>query len=159
MAPLSRLMGATLTRAAICFRSSIPNSGKCASSVGDTCRPTPGTECSRSSCSRYSGLRRSRSRSSWFKSSNSCRSQVRCPSMMGRTAPVAHPKRFLSATSMVITWLHLVDSELSPGCRDPAAGALVNGLPRRSGPGPGRPERQSWPVCRWTWRNSALQGD
>ena len=38
---LSRFIGATPTEAAICFRSRSPSSGRCASSVRESCSPTP----------------------------------------------------------------------------------------------------------------------
>ena len=41
--PLSRLKGATPTRAAIARRFSRPSSGSWASSVSESCSPTPGT--------------------------------------------------------------------------------------------------------------------
>ena len=39
--PLSRLKGATPTRAAICLRFSVPSSGRYARRVRETCSPTP----------------------------------------------------------------------------------------------------------------------
>ena len=46
--PLSRLEGATATRAAICFLPKTPGSGSSANRVSDTCFPTSGTERSKS---------------------------------------------------------------------------------------------------------------
>ena len=56
--PLSRFNGATPTRAAIFFRFSGPSSGSSASIVRAVTGPIPGTERSRSSCSRQAGLLR-----------------------------------------------------------------------------------------------------
>src|SRR6516225_5246662 len=42
--PLSRLSGATPTRAAICLCDRLPSSGRLAIRVADTTEPTPGTE-------------------------------------------------------------------------------------------------------------------
>ena len=113
MAPLSRFIGATPTRAAICLRSNAPSSGKCARSTKEICSPTPGIDRSRSSCSRQTGLRRSVSRSSLSKSSISISSQSMCSCMRGLTAPVARPRRFFSATNVVINWLRRTVNALS----------------------------------------------
>ena len=55
LVPLSRFIGATPTREAICLRSRAPRSGRCASSARESRSPTPGTERSRSSCFCHAG--------------------------------------------------------------------------------------------------------
>ena len=99
-APLSRLMGATPTSAAICLRSRAPNSGSSAKSVTVRLGPTPGTLRNRSSCARHNGLlctMRSRSPSkSWRVRSN----QAICRLRLVRTLGMALPRRCLSATSI-----------------------------------------------------------
>ena len=54
--PLSRLIGATPTRLAICLRFKVPSSGSSANRVTDRTWPTPGTLLSRSSRIRQRGL-------------------------------------------------------------------------------------------------------
>ena len=56
--PLSRLIGATPTKAAILRRSRLPSSGSSAIKVRAEVLPMPGTEASRSSAARQAGVPR-----------------------------------------------------------------------------------------------------
>ena len=107
------LMGATPTRAAIRFRFEAPNSGRYVSKDRDSCSPPPGTERSRSSLSRHTGLRRSVGRRPSSRSLSSCSSHAMRAWTLGRTEGVARLKRFRSGTGMVITWFHRVVMALS----------------------------------------------
>ena len=111
--PLSLLKGATPTRAAIRLRLRVPNSGKYASSDNESCSPTPGTERSRSSFSRHTGLLRRVFRRSLSRSLSSCSSQLMWDRMLGCTEWEARLRRFFSATSIVISWLRRVVREFS----------------------------------------------
>ena len=75
--------GAHSTRAAICLRSSVPSSGKYARMETETCSPNPGTERSRSSFCRHTGLRSRVSRRSWSKSFRSFLIQLMWASILG----------------------------------------------------------------------------
>ena len=77
IAPLSRLMGATPTKAAMRRRSSKPSSGSSAISVRAVIGPMPGTEASRSSVSRQTGMPRTVPLRSRSISPSSCCSQAR----------------------------------------------------------------------------------
>ena len=81
--PLSRLNGATPTRAAICFRPREPRSGRPASNVMDTWFPTPGTLRRSSSFSRHTGLLSIVCLSSPSRSLSSCSSQAMWVSIRG----------------------------------------------------------------------------
>src|SRR5438552_1188655 len=98
--PLSRFSGATPTKAAICLRSSVPNSGRSASRVRLNTGPTPGTLCSRSSWARHRGL----CWRCWPNSLSNCSrrasNQAMCVAMSAWIAGEACPRRFFSAVSI-----------------------------------------------------------
>src|SRR4051794_8390026 len=102
--PLSRLNGATPTRAAAWRRVSEPSSGSSASSVRALTGPTPGTERSSSSLARQTALSRtapSRSRPIPASASSSQRGWASIPS---RRAGSAAWRRSRSATSISSSW-------------------------------------------------------
>ena len=124
--PLSRLMGATPTRLAICVRFSLPNSGRYASSVRDTCGSTPDTLRNRSSFSRKAGLHCILCRRSVSRLSSSYFSQSICASVLGCTSVAARPRRFLSATRLSIT-CHLRSSTAPSACVSASRRGLIGG--------------------------------
>src|SRR4051794_27818933 len=102
--PLSRLNGATPTRAAAWRRVSEPSSGSSASSVRALTGPTPGTERGSSSLARQAALSRTavpRSRSIPASASSS---QRRWASIPSRRAGSAAWRRLRSATSIPSSW-------------------------------------------------------
>ena len=101
--PLSRLIGATPTRLAICLRFKVPSSGSSANRVTDRTWPTPGTLLSRSSRIRQRGLWRMVSPRPSSSLVSSFSSQAMCRRMPLRTGLVAVPSRFFSAVSIVTT--------------------------------------------------------
>ena len=111
--PLSRLKGATPTKAAICRRSRVPNSGRSASRVRESCSPHAGKRCAEGRPSRAildfdaeTALTPCPSRSTPVPTR---RYGLRCGD---GTALMAVPSRFFSETSMVNTWRLRAVSEL-----------------------------------------------
>src|SRR3954447_16423539 len=98
--PLSRLNGATPTRAAACRRVSEPSSGSSARSVRALTGPTPGTERSSSSLARQSGLSRTAPSRSRSIASSASSSQRRWASIPSCRAGSAAWRRSRSATSI-----------------------------------------------------------
>jgi hypothetical protein len=93
--PLSRVSGATPTRAAIWPWESRPRAGRSARTVSERIGPRPGTRRSRSSRARQSGLARRRRRSSSSPATRSASSQARWAGMRGWDAGTycGHPCR------------------------------------------------------------------
>src|SRR3954454_19228672 len=102
--PLSRLNGATPTRAATCRRVSEPSSGSCASNVRALTGPTPGTERSSSSLARQTGLSRTAPSRSRSISARAFSSQRRWASIRSCRAGLAAWRRLRSATSISSSW-------------------------------------------------------
>ena len=145
--PLSQLRGATPTKAAICCRVSVPNSGSSSSNVRAHTGPMPGALCNRSSFSRHSGLARSSvSRSSSSVARRSL-SQVIWASMSFCEA-LARPRE-----AVLLRGPHdqsvaggAPAGRAAPASGRPAAGGASGGSRRQSGPGRAHPTPPSWPT-------------
>ena len=119
--PESRFKGATPTKAARRFRSSVPSSGSSANSVLASTGPTPGTLLSKASFSRHARLPLIASSRSPSMRSSSLSSHRTCASMRFFTGSlVAVPRRFLSAVSMPTIWRLLAST--SPKARTSLSG-------------------------------------
>src|SRR4051794_5000966 len=102
--PLSRLNGATPTRAAAWRRVSEPSSGSSASRVRALTGPTPGTERSSSSLARQAALSRTAAPRSRSIPASASSSQRRWASIPSRRAGSAARRRLRSATSIPSSW-------------------------------------------------------
>ena len=108
--PLSRFKGATPTRAAICFRFKVPNSGRLDKSVIESTGPTPGVLRRISFFSRHTGLflrRLLRSLSAFMRHFSN---QAIWFWMSLRVQEVAEPSRFFSAVIISTIWRRRVIS-------------------------------------------------
>jgi hypothetical protein len=102
--PLSRLIGATPARAAIWRRLRVPSSGSLARKVARVTGPTPGTEASRSSLARHTGLVRRARPMSRSSSSIAWASQSRWSSRRGRSGGASWRRRTFSAARISTSW-------------------------------------------------------
>ena len=98
--PLSLLTGATPTRAAICWRLSLPNSGSMANKVLEVTGPIPGTLCKIAAFSFHAGV----SSTNWASASSSVAnfalSQRICSSISAYISTRTVCRRFFSTVSM-----------------------------------------------------------
>jgi hypothetical protein len=99
--PLSRLKGATPTKAAICLRLSSPSSGSSARRLRDNTAPTPGTLRSNLSFSHQTGLSFMAFCNSLLMSPRQCSNHTICALMLGFTNGGALLRRFFSAVSIL----------------------------------------------------------
>ena len=105
-APLSRLSGATPTRAATWPRFRLPNSGRCASNIEESTGPTPGTLRTSSSRARHMGHWRIILSMSLSRSSICFSSHPMCLWIWGRTRLEAMRRRFRSEVQQLVPTVH-----------------------------------------------------
>ncbi len=103
-APLSRLSGATPTRAATWPRFRLPNSGRFVSNIEESTGPTPGTLCISSSRARHMGDWRIILSMSLSRSSTCFLSHRMCLWIWGCTRLEAVRRRFRSEVTICSSW-------------------------------------------------------
>jgi hypothetical protein len=143
-APLSRLRGATPTRAATCLWVSVPSAGTSANDVGASTRPPPGTLRGGCSRSRRSGLAGSGGSSSSLRPAGAWSSQMMCRSRCGRALVCAWWRRCSAAVNLPTSW-----RRRSSGAASCWVASSV------SGRGPGRTASAKW-ARTWASRRSVL---
>ena len=120
MVPLSRLKGATPTRAAISARFKVPSSGRSDKRVMDRTGPTPGVLRSSWSLSLQMGEERMKSPKSRSRSARLSSNHRMCSWTLGRIRRPAVRSRFFSAVIISTSWRRRATSAASS--RVPASG-------------------------------------